>query len=379
MENEMLKTHPAVFAVEDEYQIMVCVKAPCLMWVRVGDEIYYDESNGILRSNVTTHRMRVPSEALNRAGEYTLCWRKILDRKPYFPESEDEVQLRYSFRPLPDGRIVAYHISDAHNMVDAPVAAARHFEAKYGKIDLLILNGDIPNHSGEIAYFDTIYQIVSHLTEGSVPTIFSRGNHDLRGFHAETIAEYTPNWNGNTFYSVRLGAIGAVLLDCGEDKVDTCEAYGHTMCCHSFRKRQSAWLSRLAAEKTLDDPALRYKLVICHNPFTVRQQAERFNIEKEIYSEWAAVLRDKIRPDLMISGHFHRQFVSFPGDEHDDYLGHPCPVAVCCIPYRGKAEEGTVDNHLGAGFLFENGTVTCCPVDSNGVFLPETEIECPRT
>lgn len=375
MENEMLKTHPAVFAVEDEYQIMVCVNAPCLMWVQVGEEKYFDESNGILRSNVTTHRMRVPASELNAAKEYTLCWRKIIDRKPYFPESEDEVQVSYPFRPLPEDRIVMYHISDAHNMVSAPVAAARHFEVKYGKIDLLVLNGDIPNHSGEIAYFDTIYEIVSHLTEGQIPTVFSRGNHDLRGFYAETIAEYTPNWNGNTYYTVRLGSVAAVLLDCGEDKVDSCEAYGHTMCCHQFRKRQSRWLRQVAESKIFDDPALKYKLVISHKPFSVRQEADRFNIEPDIYGEWCSVLKNEIHPDLMISGHHHEQFVTFPGDARDDYLGHPCPVAVCCIPRRGKAAEGTVDQHLGAGFLFEGGKITCCPVDSEGVFLEETVIE----
>lgn len=100
MENEMLKTHPAVFAVGDEYQIMVCVKAPCLMWVKVGNENFYDDSNGILRSNVTTHRMKVPAELLNEVKAYTVCWRKIIDRKPYFPETEAERQLTYSFRPV---------------------------------------------------------------------------------------------------------------------------------------------------------------------------------------------------------------------------------------------------------------------------------------
>ena len=68
----MLKTNPAVFAVEDEYQIMVCVKAPCLMWVQVGDERFYDESNGILRSNISTHRMHVPMKVLDAAKEYHL-------------------------------------------------------------------------------------------------------------------------------------------------------------------------------------------------------------------------------------------------------------------------------------------------------------------
>ena len=369
MENEMLKTHPAVFAVGDEYQIMVCVKSPCLMWVQVGDEKYYDESNGILRSNVSTHRMRVPAAVLDSAKGYTLCWRKIIDRKPYYPETEDEVQLSYAFRPVEGDRVLMYHISDAHNLVKAPVAAARHFEARYGKMDLLVLNGDIPNHSGKIEYFDNIYEIVSQLTAGEIPTVFSRGNHDLRGFYAETIAEYTPNQNGNTFYTVRVGDIWAVIMDCGEDKADSCNAYGYTICCHEFRKRQLGWLKKIAQSGEFADPAIRHRIVICHKPFSVAESADRFNIEQDIYGEWCRILKEEIHPDLMISGHFHSQFVTFPGDERDHYLGHPCPVAVGSVPRHAKPEEGITEYHAAAGFVFEPEKITYAPVDSEGNFF----------
>ncbi|MBO5213806.1 MAG: metallophosphoesterase [Clostridia bacterium] len=375
MENEMLKTHPAVFAVEDEYQIMVCVKEPCLMWVQIGEEKIFDESNGMLRSNVTTHRMHVPGDLLNREKKYTLCWRKVIDRKPYFTQTEEEQRLEYSFRPVPEDKIIIYHVSDAHKMIDAPVTAARHFEKKYGKIDLLILNGDIPNHSGDISQFDTVYEIVSALTGGEIPTIFSRGNHDMRGVHAETFAEYTPNRYGNTYYTVRIGSIAAILLDCGEDKEDSCEAYGHTICCHQFRQRQTKWLRQIVDGKQFEDPSIRYKLVISHNPFPLALKQERFDIEQDIYGEWCSILKNEIQPDLLMAGHYHKQFVSFPGDERDDHLGNPCPVAVCCIPRRGDAEKGTVDYHAGAGFLFENGSITCCFADCNGVLSGEIVIK----
>ena len=54
------KTLPAVFAVGEEYQILVPVKAPCLMWVQVGDKCYYDAKQGIMCSDTTMHRMHVP-------------------------------------------------------------------------------------------------------------------------------------------------------------------------------------------------------------------------------------------------------------------------------------------------------------------------------
>ena len=46
----MLKTTPAVFAVGTDYQIMVEVQREALMSVRIGENTYYDESNGIMNS-----------------------------------------------------------------------------------------------------------------------------------------------------------------------------------------------------------------------------------------------------------------------------------------------------------------------------------------
>ena len=61
----------------------------------------------------------------------------------------EEKQLIYPFRPVTGETTRMYHISDAHNRIEEPVAAAKTF----GQIDLLILNGDILQHSGDPAKF----------------------------------------------------------------------------------------------------------------------------------------------------------------------------------------------------------------------------------
>ena len=110
----MLKTTPAVFAVGDEYQIMVVTEAPCLFWVRVGDCEYFDESNGILRSLSDLHRVCVPMSELDREKAYTVCVRPIVERKPYFTETENVRKFSFAFRPVGVGAARAYHISDIH-------------------------------------------------------------------------------------------------------------------------------------------------------------------------------------------------------------------------------------------------------------------------
>ena len=86
------KTAPAVFAVGNEYQIMVPVKSDLLFWVTVGGDKYYDHSNGIIRSSVRMHRVHVPMDKLDSAGRYTVGYRKIKERKPYFTETEEPVE-----------------------------------------------------------------------------------------------------------------------------------------------------------------------------------------------------------------------------------------------------------------------------------------------
>lgn len=321
----MLQTAPAVFAVENEYQIMVPVERECLFWVRVGENDYYDESNGILRSRSLLHRAHVPMAELDQAGEYTVCVRPLIERKPYRSTTEPVQEFKFSFKSVPKDNLRLYHISDAHNRIEEPVAAAKTF----GQIDLLILNGDILQHSGDPAKFINVYEICSRITGGNFPVIFSRGNHDMRGNFAEAFAEYTPNHLGNTYYTFRLGQLWGVVLDCGEDKVDEHEEYGYTVNCHAFRRRQTAFLKELAEKGEFRDA--KYRVAVVHHPFT-KQMPHPFNIEEDLYARWAQCLK-AFDLQLMITGHLHRLEVFEVGGEEDNF-GQPCPIVV-----GGKPEE----------------------------------------
>ncbi len=355
----MLKYLPAVFAVGKSYQIMVPVTGHSLFRVRVGDRYFYDEQNGIMCSLRSVHRVSVPMELLDREKKYTVCEREIIERLPYFPTTKDETFAEFDFCPLPDKNIRIYHLADTHNMTDEPCAAAELF----GNIDLLIMNGDIPDHSGEISNFDCIYDIAQRITHGRIPIIFARGNHDMRGYHAEQIADYTPNHNGNTYYTVRVGKVWAIVLDCGEDKIDSNPEYGYTVACRPFRERQTDFIKDIIdnREKEYCGGGVEYKLVICHNPFA-HQINEKYGIEADIYSEWARLIKENISPNLMISGHLHELAIGEVGGRFDD-LGQPCTLIIGSDKNRG--EEPAM--HAGCGIILEgkkNISVEFC--NSNG-------------
>lgn len=365
----IIKISPVVFAVGEEYQICVPVSEACVMWVKVGDECYYDESNGVLRSFTELHKMTVPMKWLDSAREYTVCFRRIIERKPYFSELEDVVEERFSFRPVENESVLTFNVADSHGMVNETVAAVRAFEKARGKLDFLILNGDVIDHSGDIKNFDAIYEICSLVTYGEIPVVFSRGNHDTRGIYAEKIANYTPTRDGFSYFTFRIGHVWGIVLDCGEDKPDTNVEYGGTICCHHFRLKETEYLESVIkhAEEEYGAEGVALKLVIAHSPFT-RKFPHPFNIEEDIYGRWARLLREEIKPDLMICGHTHKFSIDKPGCENDA-LGQPCTVAVASQPSKN------IGYYAAGGFVLGKEEVEIVFSDSNGEVIDSSTVK----
>ena len=361
-----LKTKPAVFSVGNEYQILVPVSCETVMWVKVGDKCYYDDSNGILRSSKMIHRMTVPAEKLDSEKKYTICYRRVIKRKAYFTETHPIEEIEFDFRPVPSENPVAYHIADSHNMVAQPVAAAERFRRQTGKIDFLILNGDVPEDSSEIFHFDNIYEIVSQITNGEIPVIFSRGNHDTRGIYAEDIADYTPCRNGNSFFSFRIGNIWGLVVDTGEDKPDSHEEYGNMICCHNFRERETEYIESIIKSSASEYNAqgIEKKIIVSHVPFTMKNKPP-FDIEEERYAYWAKIIKENIKPDVMICGHTHRFSVNEIGSERD-HFGQPCTMVIVSQPDKDTAY------FAGCGFVFKENSIDVIFNDSEKIIDQQT-------
>ena len=368
---EYMLTYPTVFAVGKNYNIFVPFDAEVIMWVKVGENVYYDDCNGILRSNTNMHKVELPMHVLDATGEYTVVYKKMIERKPYFPTSEDERALTVTFKPVPSsGDIHIYHIADAHNLVHEPVAAGQFWGEN---LNLLVLNGDIPNHSGDVRNFNAICEIASGITKGQCPVVFARGNHDTRGIHAEDMPNYIPTMHGKTYYTYRVGSVGGLLLDCGEDKVDAHKEYGGTICFHQFRLRQTEYIKQVIenANEEYAAEGVQHKLVISHIPFTHINEAP-FDIEQELYAEWTKLMRDYIKPDLLLYGHYHCTEIVKPGDRFDSQ-GQPCNAVIGSKPIFDK-ENG--NGFVGCALtLMENGKKRVIFNDNKGVIQTDEIID----
>ena len=333
---DILQVPPVVYAVGNEYQIMALVKQdlPVVMWVEVNGKQYYDSSNGILRSAKSSHRMTVPQSELNAAKEYTLCCHVLTKRKAYFSQTEPLQKKTYTFRPLEKTEnIKVFMLGDCHNRVKAPIALTQY----YGKdLDLLILNGDILDRSEKYSDLINLYKVAGGATNGEIPVVYARGNHEPRGVMAEELEYYSPLRDGYTYFTFRLGALWGIVLDCGEDKPDSHDAYGHTVAFHPFRLKETEYLKSVIANAANEYNAegVKYRLVVCHVPFI------RGGFEADIYKEWCKLLRENVKPNLMLSAHYHRLKVVRPGDEWDKH-GIPCTVVIGTRTGKGDDYTGT--------------------------------------
>lgn len=356
---ECFATTPIVYAVRGNYQIIVPVTRETLMWVEVGGKCFYDDVNGILRSNCTTHKMTVPMERLDAVGAYKICYRIVNERKPYYSDVSDVFEYASRFYPVKEEGARFFHISDAHSMISKPVAAAQAF----GEIDFLILNGDLTNTSDDIKRFITIHRIAAEITNGEKPVVFARGNGDMRGICAENSVDHTPTDNGRSYYTFRLGSIWGMVLDCGEDKPDSHVEYANTICCADFRERQSQFIKDVIvrSNKEYEEDGVKHRMIVMHVPFTEYLPWRVSEHDMETYKEWATLLKEYVKPHLMICGHIHQGYITYEGDELDR-LGQACPLIVGSAPgmttspnILGLREENV---YISAGFeTIRNGCI----------------------
>lgn len=353
MENVFISA-PAVFAVGRDYQIMAVTDSELVFWVEINGKCYYDHSNGVLRSACRAHRAVVPAEELDSARRYTVCFRMVSDRKGSVPVTGDIQKIDYSFRPVPEsGKINIYQVADAHQLSGLPHMTGKFFEEE---LHLLILNGDTFDFCHKEQDFDYLYYLASELTGGEIPIIFTKGNHDNRGYLAERLADYTPVQNGYSYYSFRLGNIWGLALDCGECCADQYSEYGNTVCHHDFRMNETAFIERIIENHSqeYEAPGVKYRLIVSHSPITHIRQAP-YNIETELYSRWTELINENIRPHFMLSGHLHILEVSYPGGRLDT-LGQKCPVVIGSKPVRGA--EGGITDFIGCAVTLEEKNVT---------------------
>lgn len=322
---------PSVFAIGNRYEILINTLENGQCAIKIDGKNYVSERAGILLSETTVHKISVPQSALDKAGCYTVLWRKSIDKKSYFSVFGEWEKEDFSFRGIGDKtNIKIYHVADVHYEFDKGVALSKF----YGDdTDLFVINGDI-GEVEKVQDFLDVAKFSGDVSNGERPVVFTRGNHDTRGKLASEFSLYFPTKNDKYFYTINFNKIRIIVLDCGEDKVDEHVEYGGANLFSPYRKKQTEFLKNI---KKIDD-----KITFCIShmcPGRVEAYNPAFQIEEDTYRKWIKEL-ERIETSFMLVGHTHKTGIFLPNQA---VLPHNYPVIV------GSALSNDKTTALGAG------------------------------
>lgn len=363
MQNDKLKDlkfYPTVYAVGKKYQIVVYSDYEMLVGIKAGGRIFYDNSNGVKRSLEKVHKITVPSEIIDSAEKYSVCYTRVIERKGDYTQTQDEVTIEFAFKPIKNnGDIKVYQVADAHQKEIFPEKSARYFG---DDTDLLVINGDTFDYLNSPEDFEYLLRMTSEIAHGRIPVVFAKGNHDNKGKYAEKLCDYVGTDCGRSYFTFRLGSLWGMVLDCGENCADETDFYGKTVCHHAFREEQTDFIRSVIsrAEKEYLEPGVKTRLIVSHCAFN-NVRVKPFDIERGIYEEWTKLINDYIKPDLMISAHLHIARCCLP-DSDLNTLGLKVPFVIGSDPVGWQT--GKITDFIGLALTISDKNVTVEFTDS---------------
>ena len=331
-----LKCKPCVFVIGNEYEIAICTTENGIIGVSVDGKTYYEENSGVLYSEKNHAKIRIPQKILDCAKKYAVQYRKTLIRRGYGSLMGEMQTAEFDFKPLEKTEdIKIYHVADVHYNFDVFEKTCAYFG---NELDLLVVNGDI-GEVETIENYEMVLNFVGNISNGRVPVIFSRGNHDVRGKLSELFTDYFPADGKKTYFTFEVGCLKGVVLDCGEDKRDNHidrnatvpDVYGGVNVFHDFRVKETEHLKNLNFD---DDGKIVFAVSHICPSYTTCSGNPVFDIERELYTEWTRKLED-LKVKFMLTGHLHKAYILKAFDERS-IISANYPIIVGSEAYAGK-------------------------------------------
>ena len=171
----------------------------------------------------------------------------------------------------------------------------------------IALNGDCAgNCITPEALRDALLGPMAELTARGLPLLFVRGNHEYRGAMARRLGEaFAPHVATREAYgALTLGGVRLLVLDCGEDKVDSHREYCGLLDCEPYIAEEADWLRREIASP--EWAAAKRRIAFCHIPPTTGDpKADAWHGPTRLRKHIAPLLA-QANLDMLLSAHEHR-------------------------------------------------------------------------
>lgn len=304
-----------VFAVEDEYQIAFSTSHKSIGSIEIDGKHYYDQTNG--ENNVgKLHKITVPKQELDSKKTYSIVTQSVIFNTAYVPSNGRIITKDYTFRPIDESDgLQIYNLSDTHECVAGPSKAGSWFG---DKLDLLILNGDIINDVSSEFQIEIIYKLANKITNGSIPVIFTRGNHECNGKLATNLDKYVGSTHNGLYYTYTIGSsVSMLVLDTNNDMSDDNKLIRPIANFDVVRREQSEWIK----QNINWNEGYEHSFVIAHMAYPLTG----YVADDCAWSDWAKELITLTngRTELALCGHSHRADYILPNTEDNKIADYP--------------------------------------------------------
>ncbi|MBO4342668.1 MAG: metallophosphoesterase [Clostridia bacterium] len=248
----------------------------------------WDEENAAYRTEDSVHSVRIPKEHLDN-NTYTYTSQHIATRRAYVAVKGRTVSsepVRFKGYSGQD-EIHALVISDIHENPDNAEKAVSCFDVDP---DLIIMNGDEVSYMTSERKFKQVLDFAYRFSGGSIPVLYTRGNHENRGEYGSDAVDIFKTTTGGMYYTCNYGPVQFICLDSGEDKKDSDWTYSGLVDYSAYVARETEWMRSLTP-----DESAGYKICVTHIP----------NIQNRYGNDWVEIL-DNLGVDLLVGGHKHR-------------------------------------------------------------------------
>ena len=303
---------PVVYAVGNNYQIVFRTHSKGTAWVTI-DGIEYNETYaGYRKTEEKIHKIIVPTAALDSTESYTVSTRTMILRGPYSALQGQTRHDTYHWRGLnADDGLNYYVLSDTHNTQKSPTAAAGYFG---DALDFLICCGDTASWIDREEDLTQMLRLAATITQGQIPVVYARGNHETKGLRAHEYYKYVGADNENFYYTFRIKNVWGVVLDIGEDHRDKYEEYYGAAKFNAYRRAQTEFLDDILdhADYEFDAAGVDYRIAVCHIPLTLKYTNDHAKAYKDA---WIKRL-NKMKLTILYGGHVHQLW--YIDDEFED-------------------------------------------------------------
>ena len=344
--------------VSDEYSVVFATSAPGTGYIEYdyNGEHYkiYDAEGGKIEGGSMIHSITVPREHLD-GNSYKVGSMRVFEVYGYGGRNGRTIESEtYHFKGVSGEEQTYLCVSDWH----VRLARMKETISHAGEYDAVLLMGDAApalQYEDEAAHY--IVKFGGDVSGGEKPVIYLRGNHETRGAYASEL----PGALGlNEFYGeVRMGDYRIIVLDSGEDKVDSHPEYGSLSDYGAYRVAMVEWLESLENDGSKT-------IVLSHSPSIC------LDSEEELRDRAYAAI-ERIGGSLVISGHLHELYFNngseivnevyrFTGDDYEDdatYNAYGVPV------------------YVDGGFIHKAGDFVASTVtlNANGIALKAVNLE----